>query len=265
MNQSCEVFKADQRIELFRNVVITDDEYGVRFDTPERIVDSQLYGSFALRVYGELRYFKEHDDYGEIRFLHQAGEISDAIWLPHLYPFESVDADTNLPTIVDRERCSFIVSLGRIEDGPKPAPYPREIAIHSSQGIFAALPDMGSFDSEEDYYTEFHWVEHGAIAQRVEWPSDEPPSVTDFLGELLATDVGRYNRILSGEEELPKAFEKSHEPLDFRTRLTWVNETGLQATGSIWVPVEELRRGIDADIEFVMFDDSNLPSEFSFP
>jgi hypothetical protein len=248
-----EVADAAHYIDLFKNVVIAQDDEGVRFSVPERILRSEKFGSFALNVYGEVEYFKEHDHYGQIRTLQRDGGIMCAVWAPHLFPFEEVDPVTHLPDILDRERCSFVATLHREQEGEQSAPHPYELAIHSPRGIFAAIPDMGQSYSGHDVFNEFHWYLHRAVGQHVEWPDETPPSTADFLADLMVSDPDRFNRIMQGEETMPAEFEKAHEPLDYRTRESWANESGLQAFGAIWVPVDELRRGIEAEVEFPMF------------
>ena len=185
--------------------------------------------------------------------MQRRGEILAALWAPHLYPFENVSSITHLPEVLDRERCSFAMTVQRIEDGQVPVPRPREVGIHTAQGIFAALPNIGLSYPGTDMYDEFQWFGHNAVCQNLEWSDTAPPSITDFLGKLSVSDPKRLDLVLSGKEELPYEFEKSRMPLDYRTRTPWDNEDGHQAFGAIWVPVDELRHGIDAQVEFVMF------------
>lgn len=249
-----EFYDGSKMVSLFDGAVVTEDENGVGFIVPERLITSKVHeGVFGLEVSGKLRYFKEHDDFGHTRFLQRDGQITAAIWAPHLYPFESVDPKTNLPTILDRERCLVNISLRSLSEEQE-VPHRCEIAIHTAEGIFAALPDIGtSYGSGQNYYTEFHWFEHDAIAHHVEWPNVESPSVTDFLAELLVIDPDRYSRLTSGQEDLPHVFTYGHTLLDYRTRKPWDNGNKMQAFGEIWVPIDELRRGIDAKIEFPDF------------
>jgi hypothetical protein len=248
-----EVVNAAHRIDLFSNVVVAEDDHGVRFKTPERILESEKYGSFAFSVSGQEEHFKEHDHYGQIRFLQRDNEVSGGIWVPHLFPFEDVSPHTHLPDILERQRCSFVMTLRKLEEGARSAPHPYEVAIHAQQGIFAAMPNIGLSLPGQDTFDEFHWYTHDAIGQRVEWPVETPPSVVEFLGELMVSDPERFHRLVRDEEDMPDEFEKSREPLGYETREPWANESELQAFGAIWTPVDELRRGIDAQVEFVMF------------
>ena len=53
--QGVEIHDAAEQVELFSDVAITEDDEGVRYSTPERVLQSKKYGSFLLRVSGELR------------------------------------------------------------------------------------------------------------------------------------------------------------------------------------------------------------------
>jgi hypothetical protein len=248
-----ELLDGAKMIDLFKDVVVFENEDGIGFTVPERLIKSEHHGIFGLEISGKLRHFKEHDDYGNVRTIQTDDRTGYQIWVPHLYPFEPVDPKTHLPEILDRERCLMEVRLRSLIE-EQDVPHRCEIAIHTEQGIFAAPPAIDlSYGSGRNYYTEFHWFEHDAIAQQVEWPNVEAPSVTDFLGELMLIDPDRYERLMNGEEDTPHQFTYPHKPLDFRKRRPWENINKMQAFGEIWVPIEELRRGIDAKIEFPDF------------
>ncbi len=238
---------------LFEGVQIIEDDNGLRFRTPRRIIRTKDGAVWGLSVFGSLKHFKERDDYGFIRSLaDEQGMPIGAIWKPHLYPWEEVGED-GLPLIRDRERCEITVELADLNEARAHGAQV-EIAITTPSGRYQAQPDQGlSYNPRGDqYFEEFVDMQRRQIADVVEYPNaiGEPPSLSALLLKLYdAGEFERADRIEMGEEPLPPELTEYDRPNDWQVREPFITKS--LASGTMWVPIDLLRSGaIEAAISF---------------
>lgn len=146
-----------EKHELFANVIVSETDHGVRFDVPPRIVSAPDIGKFVLTAYGARRWFKERDDYGEIRTWQSLTDPSEGgqIWIPHLYPFEEVD-EKGLPLIRDIERCRLTIELQGHGYQGREVP-PLEVSVHTDDDVLTASENEASYNPfGEFYFTDFN-------------------------------------------------------------------------------------------------------------
>lgn len=234
---------------LFTNVRIVEENGSLRFDVPKRFIDTPEDGKWSLEVFGRRRWFKERDDYGDIRFL----KNGCAIWVPHLFPFEDMD-EQELPTIRDRERCEVTVCLQPPIDSYVDKPL--QVAIKTPQGEFLAHESPESYNADGvSYFTEFTWNGKPLVSDLVTYPERRWTSLREYLREMKPNlSAQEYDAIMCGEpsanEDIAPFLAQDH-PGDW-----WEREKSgytSAAFGSIWVPVDLLRKGIEADISFPCF------------
>lgn len=191
---------------MFLDVRIEETEHGVGFNVPKRIIDTPHNGKWIFDIFGGRRWFKERDDYGNIRFT-QSG-IS--IWVPHLYPFEETD-EHGLPRIPDRERCAVQIRLQpfNTRDGTF-----TEVGVSTPNALLTGQESALSFNYESiRFFDEFTQTGKPLISELVTWHQTEPDPW--YLRQ-------------------PSGFKGS-------------------AFGEMYIPIDELRRGVDAEISFPCF------------
>ena len=230
--------------DLFKNVVVTSSEGELKFETPPRIVETAEHGRWVLNVRGKRQWFKERADYGEIRTFTDG---SGAIWVPHLFAFESIDEETSLPLVRDRERLNVEVTLRRLP-GIGRSPYPMAVRVDTLNGEYGAVEDIGlSYGSAATvWFVEFVQPDGVLAAYDVEYPDVQRPSLTDYL-ESLEPEEAR--KVLEGQQELPPEFRAAEREISQQKS----DVTGTPF-GGLWVPVDTLRRGeVYAKISFPNF------------
>ncbi len=228
---------------LFSDVKITESGDTLHFDTEPRILDAHTLGTYVLRVSGNRRLLKEHDDYGEIRSTTDGASL----WIPHLYPFEELD-ETGLPLIKDRERCNVTVSLEPLQFTSEA----QEATISSPNGEFIAGEAPESYNPWGIFYfSEFNAIGRSLVSDLVTYPEMRWPTLAEFFAaELPELDYYGYSRRPeSVNKNLLEPYYRQFEPKNWRVRKPSGHKGN--AFGSIWVPVNELRAGaIDASIIF---------------
>ena len=228
---------------MFAGVKITESGDTLRFEAEPRIVDAHELGRYILKIYGSRRYFKEHDDYGEIRFT----QSETALWIPHLYPFEEVD-EKGLPVIKDRERCEVTVSLEPLQSTDER----QQATVITPNGDFTAGEAPESYNPLGIFYfSEFDAIGRALISDLVTYPKMQWPTLSEFFAAKLPGHT-YYDYIRNPEsidEALLEPYYRQFEACNWLAR----RPSGAEgiAFGSIWVPVDELRAGtIDAQIFF---------------
>ena len=241
------VYHAREPLPMFESVQI--DENG-SFRVPERFIDTQKYGVWAFSVFGRLEHFKSRDEYGEVRFLQQEGDISGAIWAPHLYPFEETD-DRGLPLIRDRERCEMTVALRPVE---APDIYPLCVEICAGNQTYGAEQDISYGLVEGGIFTEFVAVGDEFTPENVTFPEMRWNNLVEYLN-----DNGRaaeYADMMTGKIPVPEEYTSQFEAEDWKTRQP--STYTAYRFGKIMVPVDRLHAGIEAEILFPMFQEDML-------
>ncbi len=234
---------SNQPRPLFAEVNITESGDTLRFETKPRIIDARELGHYILRVTGKRKLFKEHDDYGDIRFT----STGTSLWIPHLYPFEEVD-ETGLPLIKDRERCDVTVSLEPLQFTNEA----QEATISSPNGEFTAGEAPESYNPWGVlYFSEFNAIGRALVSDLVTYPEMRWLTLAEFFAaELPDLDYYDYFRHPeSVDKNLLEPYHRQFEPKNWRVRK--LSGYKGNAFGSIWVPLDELRAGtIDASIIF---------------
>lgn len=228
---------------MFTGVEITEAGDTLRFRTAPRIIDAHELGKYILKITGSRQRFKEHDDYGEIRFTGSG----TSLWIPHLYPFEELD-EAGLPLIKDRERCNVTVSLEPLQFTDEA----QEVTIATPNGEFTAGESPESYNPWGIlYFSEFNAIGRALVSDLVTYPEMQWPTLAEFFAAELPDHS--YHDYLQGpgsmDESLLEPYNRQFEPKNWRAR----KPSGFQgnAFGSIWVPVDELRAGIiEASIIF---------------
>lgn len=239
-------------ISAFDGVVITETEGNLSFSVPPRFINAGNNGIWKLEVSGTRQWLKERDNYGEIRFL---ADDSGAIWVPHLFPFEEVD-DNGLPTILDRERCKVTITLDPLTSRP-PQLLP-DISLATGTGSFSAVEAIEYHNPEGTvYFTEFCADTQPLRALRVSYPDNPWDSFSDYLAHVAPdqdVEMLLFNGLHGRSEEVvayAREFYRLRQPHPW---YHWdPSEYTGSAFGSIWVPVDELRKGVAATITFPCF------------
>jgi len=236
--------------ELFANVIVSESDNGLRFDVPPRIVLAPSVGKFVLTAYGARRWFKERDDYGEIRTWQSLTDPSEGgqIWIPHLYPFEEVD-EKGLPVIKDVERCKLTIELQGYGHAGQEVP-PLEVSVHTDDDVLTASENEASYNPFGEYYfIDFSSINRSVHAEVVEYPEIIYHTLGDYLDDKgMSAD---YFDIMTRKKDIPEEFTRQFVPNDWNARKS---STFLSsATGEIYVPMHMLATGIEAGISFPAF------------
>ena len=229
---------------LFENVRVIESEGELSFQVPKRRINSENLGKWELEVYGKRRWFKEHDDYGEIRFLADG----TGLWIPHLFPFEETD-ENGMPIILDRERCELTITMKSMQTfEPNGSPI---VLIDTSQGTAIAdirLNIEETYGADRNYFKYFEMQGKPFISQLLAY-DERWRSLKEYLNDPnTSASITDYERMMVSEIPIPEEYLRTKEPNDWTER-SRADYDGL-AIGTIWVPVDELRRGIDATISF---------------
>lgn len=242
-----ECLDGTQAHPMFENVQVIEENDGLRFRVPRRLIETPTAGKWIFEIYGRRKWFKERDDFGDVRFT----VSGDCLWIPHLFPFEETNAD-GLPLILDRERCEVMVTLQQAEDN---ADIATTAAIKTQFGELSAQESALSYNPEFiRYFDEFEFQGKPLVADTVTYPPHRWESLEHYFREMHPDmDSETYYSILLGQLPFPEEYGAQFEPNDWQER----ERSGFSGTafGSIWVPVDELRRGIEADISFPCFAD----------
>lgn len=244
------VFDAKQPLPLFENVMVDDSG---NFRVPERYIGHQKYGVWGFSVVGRRVTFKSRDEFGRIRFFHRGESDGGAIWVPHLYPFEEKDSN-GLPLIKDRERCELTVLLSRIF-GPKI--YPLYTQIHADGQTYGAERDIEAIFMDGAIFSEFVCAGSEYIPESVEYPEKSWKTVGDYLEEKGRTE--EYYDMMTGRTPIPDEYEQQFEANDWQVRQP--SDLRVNRFGAIMVPVDDLRRGLDAEILFPFFREEKLKDD----
>lgn len=230
--------------QLFDNVNISEVEGELSFSMPKRFVNSANLGKWALEVNGGRKWFKEHDDFGTIRFLANG----TALWIPHLYPFEETD-ETGLPLILDRERCELTVSMTSMQIfEPDESPEVVITTPHATIGADDVINIEYTYGTDKNYYRQFMMQQKPLVSQLVSY-DQRWRDLTAYLGDPTTPEkIEDYPKIMLGRVAMPEEYVRSKKPNDWTQRA--ISGHPGTAFGTAWVPVDELRRGIEADISF---------------
>jgi hypothetical protein len=259
-NASSEIPVVDltQPISLFENSTITDDEAGLKLHVPTRLVQSGNYGDWELDVSGKQMRFKEYDDYGAIRVLHNKVEDTcRGIWIPHVFGFEATDSLTNLPEIRDRERLAVEVTLWKVdEEEDTPNLHETGVLLETTYGRFGANAEEGRFFSypwgHHLLFEEFVCLDTTHVYnENLELPDVEVLSAIDYI-ERIRAEQGEAAAKEALRGPLPEELQRPG-PLPHETRkLNQFESAG--HFGALQVPVTELYDpGLKAHITFDMF------------
>ena len=233
--------------DLFQDVQVRDGS----FEVPERVIDTPNHGRYSFSAFGSVQHFKERDEYGKVRFLgDRMGCAVGAIWVPHLYPFEQTD-DKGLPYIRDRERLAMTVLLDPLEGQDL---YPACAEISAGGQLYGSEVMPIHAMTILKTFTEFVAVGRRLVAEDVEYPELCWPTLSDYVADRMSDSgdppVDVIIRDMSrGVMPLPEEFEAQFRPLQNRR----LSRCGGNAFGTIYVPIDDLRRGIEATISFPMF------------
>ncbi len=232
-------------LPLFEGVIIIDTEENLGFSVPERYINTSKYGKFILEIDGDWHRFKERDDYGAIRTT-QSGK---SLWIPHLYPFEETD-ERGLPLILDRERCKLHVSLQLISGHTNISP---AVSIQTPQAKLTANQGEESYNgSWKSYFNEFELDGTPLRADFVAYPKRRWHLFVDYVNEMNPTMTSDdFMASMLGKLPFPDEFLNQDRPDNWQARPP-ADLIGT-AFGSVWVPIDDLRRGIDAAISFPCF------------
>lgn len=235
---------------VFENVRVTEAEGELSFQVPKRRIHSENLGRWELEVYGKRRWFKEHDDYGEIRFLADG----TGLWIPHLFPFEETRAN-GMPTILDRERCELTITMKSMQTfKPNESPI---VLIDTPQGTAIAdirLNIEETYSADRNYFKYFEMQDKPFISQLLGY-DERWRSLREYLNDpATSASITDYERMMMSEIPIPEEYLRSQKPNDWTER-SRADYDGL-AFGTIWVPVDELRRGINSTISFPNFSTS---------
>lgn len=241
------VFDAKTPLPLFENVVVHDDG---SFKVPERFIGHEKYGIWGFSAVGRLEHFKSRDEYGRIRSFQREDNRIDPIWVPHLYPFEEIDSK-GLPLIRDRERCEMTVLLSRID---APEIYPLFTEIYIGGQTYGASHDIEYDLYDGAAFTQFIAVDEHFTPESVEYSEERWDNLEEYLEEQGR--LGDYMDIMDGNIPFPEEYKRQHQPLDWRSRQP--SDVTMSRTGNIMVPIDDLRRGLDAQILFPMFREETL-------
>lgn len=234
---------------LFAHASIIETDRTVELRVPPRIVVTQNLGKWILRVEGYRQWFKEHDDYGNVRF----ESTGQGFWNAHKYPFEETDTE-GLPVILDRERSNVLVSLQEI-DRYRTNISPT-IKVETDYGTFTSQHDSEFFNDEATSY--FHYfVEAGkksrmwAVQYPVGWQGRRE-SNEDYITRLLENgETERAAYFAKHGKDRPSRPE-NHQPFDYRTRSEAVRD--YDDGGVPYVALEDIRRvSLNATISFPSF------------
>lgn len=245
-----EILDGRGEYELFKDVVITESDAGVRFHVPRRVIrTTDGKGYWGLEVYGSLEYFKERDDYGEIRFL----SSGTSFWAPHMYPFEEMD-ERGLPLIRDRERCNVDIVLRSLaaDTGHQSVPEV-EAELRTPYVTLRAQDNIEDYNPDGDLsFSDFVDLSRPLPADEVKYPEKRPLYFSEIVADLETNGQAELaESILTLRVPIPERYHAAYDPLDWQTRqpLKMVSS----AFGEVWVPLDQLRAGIDATISFPTF------------
>lgn len=209
-----EVIDGTNAIGLFEGVQISEGTEGDSFVVPPRNVKTPYKDIWELNVSGRVQWFKQHSDFGDLRFTTKGV----AGWIPHVFPFEEVN-ERGLPVILDRERASVIIHMTRLL-APKGSFEPDELHLETPHGAFTGR------QSSEMWYC---WGGHD--------------------GNIKFDEFSIQDKKLYAEKVI---FDSNPRSIDFE--LDGQNDWGGEEHfGSIWVPMELLRTGINPLITFPGF------------
>lgn len=235
--------------DLFAGAVIVETEDQLEFHVPTRLVETAEYGIWTLDVQGYRRWFKEQEDYGELRFTPKGV----GMWIPHMYPFEETDED-RLPLIMDRERLEVLISMRKLTSSTE-EPYPMRVKLDTENGEYIAEESVEYFNPDGIcYFPEFEWLGHKIAAYKVNWiePKPKRPLIELWEKMVASGEIEKYRRMIKGEEPMPPEFSAKAQSPNVITKDK--HELDWNAFGEVWVPVELLRSGnINAKISFPDF------------
>ena len=174
------------------------------------------------------------------------------LWIPHLFPFEDTDSK-GLPLILDRERCSFTVRLQPLSENDG---INATAAVTTAQGVLLAHESPESYNPDfTRYFNEFSFSNKLLLADEVTYPEKRWNTLEEYYRDNgLTIDYLQWRvDMLNNVIPIPDEYDAQFEPNEWEKREP-ADVTG-QAFGEIWVPVDSLRRGIDAEISFPCFAD----------
>lgn len=228
---------------MFLNVQIEETEQGVGFSVPKRIINTPNNNKWIFDIYGGRKWFKERDDYGNFRFT----KSGDSLWIPHLYPFEETD-EHGLPIIYDRERCAVKIRL---------QPFVTSDDINTQVNIVTANATLLGQEAPESYnpyfiryFNEFTFVGKPLISQSVTYPKIQWPTFADYLRDK-GISKAEQTEFLMSQKAWPDEFLAQKQPEPWYVREP--SGFGGFAFGEMFVPIDDLRHGINADILFPCF------------
>lgn len=245
LNVKGERISANEEHDLFAGASLVEFEDELRLHVPPRIVQSDTNGDWILRVEGKRRWFKEHDDYGTIRF---TGD-GIGLWIVNQYPLEEVDA-YGMPIFLDRERIDIEVTLQQAFRDRSNA-YP-ETRITTPYGMFEARNNIEvSYGTDRYYYTDFSRQGHESTIWEVKFPvpwRSKRQTDKEFVAELRQN--GEYERaeyFINSGHDVELALRS--KPFGYESRTVF--PTVGSEPGVMFVPVDVIRSGnIDAKISF---------------
>lgn len=206
-----ETINGSAPVGLFERVQIIEGAESYGFVVPPRNLEMPYHDIWQLEVSGWVQWFKQLSDFGDVRFTNKG----DAGWIPHVFPFEDVD-ERGLPVILDRERASVNIKLTRLLV-PQGSCQPEELWLETPYGAFTG---------------------HQSIEMWYCWGGDE--------GIIAFDEFLVQNKKLYAEKVV---FDPNPKSLDFE--LEGKNDwSGQEHFGSIWVPMDLLRAGINPLITF---------------
>jgi len=228
---------------LFNDVQITELDGSLSFYVPEREIEIAGNGVWKFWAEGHRQWAKEHDDYGDVRFLRSGL----AFWTPGMYPFEEIDT-TGMPVILDQERCKMTVQLQPVLDSRATT----TCRIQSQNGSYFAKESASSYNAAGiNFFDEFEQLGRPMTAQIVEFPEIKWPSLSAYAqDEATRFTEDDYANALLGNGPIPYEYEQQFIPYDYRRRETWQAENN--AFGQVWVPVDRLLTGNQATVSFTI-------------
>lgn len=232
---------------LFQDVRLIEENDGVRLEVPKRYIDTPADGKWAFEIRGKQRWFKEHDDFGAFR-LTQSGVT---LWIPHLFPFEETN-EAGLPVILDRERCELTVSLQPIGENNTDV---TTAQVETQFGTLTADEAPGSYNQYQIlFFTDFEYQGVPLRADLVTYPDFRWSSLGQYLQEKdPTTSQAKYDAIMLGNLPLPEEYSAQDRPDDWSERQP--SRYAGTASGTIWVPLDEIRRGIESTLSFPCFSE----------
>ena len=251
--QTPEFVDISQPFPLFEGASVIEIDDRSLLDVPTRYVRTERYGDWSLNVRGESKWFKEHDDYGQIRFA-QSGKI---FWIPHVYPFEPTDSHTDMPVIVDRERLEVWIEMEQQAESKETPALNFELHLDTDYGHCASVPEEGAYYGSNPY---------GSFLRFDTFFYENMPLYVQDV------QIATHERGISAEDYLMNVYRKSGDTaMDEAMRGPMPDHVGLKHSynhhseresfisdnhhfGALWVPVADIRGGtLRADVTFPMF------------